>query len=423
MFDFLTRLPSALFPVTGETPARPPAAAPVAKPPGESGPDLSLPSDAGQVTSLFQGMVEDSYGAAPAMAAPAKEPPPTAHHLNRIGMHTEAIGKPVFGGMDPMDLVGEANGRDGVSAKSRATQNLDETVMYYEGFEQERDLERRQAAFLRGYDERHPGATEAQRSGVKIGLAEGAMPIAHTTELRDLDSAGGKLQALNVLSQNRDPNDPNYKKTGEASCVPASIVAGVLYAEGRKGLETLLGAVKDPDKPDDPQYLELKEKLAAKGEALTVGDLQNLQDLLYQRMKLGIEGAKPEDIAKQITSDNPEERAKAYVKGGTMKEFMRQNPKVREMFINNRLDLTVVDTTGDGDPEHCILRIGDEHGKAAAYYDPWQKHGHTGQIINAQDGQRRPGSHRLDGVSMDDYVNAGAEDESHRAHLDDAYMQ
>lgn len=156
---------------------------------------------------------------------------------------------------------------------------------------------------------------------------------------------------------------------------------------------------------------------------MTVGDLQNLQDLLYDKMKVGIEGATPEELAKQAASKDPHEKAKAFVKGGTMKKFMEENPKIREMFINNELDLTSVDVTGDGDPEHCILRIGDENGKAMAYYDPWQKKGHTGQIINAQDGQRRPGSHRLDGVSMEDYKNAGAEDERHRAYLDDAYQR
>jgi hypothetical protein len=353
----------------------------------------------------------DAFGHGAGLPGPLTHAGIPAHLLDRRTMNEEQKKKPEFHGLDK-----ESMRSSDLESRQKAAGAIDPTLRYMDGTAIEARMEGREAEYLKKWNAEHPDATEEEKSGIKIGANESRLPLSHKTDVGEIDTAAGRMRALNMLTQNRDPSDPNYKATDKVSCAPATVVAGVLYSEGKKGLSTLLAAVQNPNDPDQAKLVEsLKAKLDGSGD-LSVGDLQNLQDMVYSKMKYGMEGADPKEMAKAAASTDPKEQAQAFVKTGTMKEFMEQNPKIKKMFEDNKLDIANIDVTGDGKGEHAILRIGTEEGHAVAYYDPWKKRGEVGQIINVFDGDKRKGG--VDEVSMEDYANAGAEDPGKRMGYD-----
>lgn len=273
---------------------------------------------------------------------------------------------------------------------------------------------------LRKQDGYRMSHTPKNEGGMDIGLGARALALSAQTPVQDIESPEGRIRTMNMLSQNQDPDDPSYTRTGEGACGPATIVADVLYADGRKGLSTLLAATQEPGKEVSPEVTALKEKLSS-GEKLTIGDLQELQRQVYTKLN-NMEGdSDPKKLEEQIRSTDPDEKAKAFIKPATINKFMNEmvdegdgsKRSLKGMFLDKNLDITVVDNTGDDKPDHFILRIADDKDNPVAYYDPWMKKGTGGQIINAQDGVP-DGMGRVRDPSMGDYKQAGAENDDHR---------
>jgi hypothetical protein len=349
---------------------------------------------AGAMSDVFSGMVD----AAPSVA---KEPAPTAHTISPY----HQLGRPDFLTADPLEFLGDATPQN----MARAAATFNGEVFFNEGHDVERKANRMQD----GYRASHTAENEG---GMNIGLGGRAMALSANTPVNDIESPEGRIKTMNILTQNQDPNDPSYTKTGEGACGPATIVAGVLYAEGRKGLKTLLAATQEAGKEPSPEVKALQDKLEKDGDKLTVGDLQELQRLVYTKLNSMEGDTDPEALEKQIRSDDPKEKAKAFVKPGTINKFLKEmvdegdgsKRSLLGMFQNSHLDISAVDNTGDDKPDHFVLRIADDKDNAVAYYDPWMKKGTGGQIVNAQDGQM-DGMGRSKDPTMDDYKQAGAE--------------
>jgi hypothetical protein len=431
MFDFLNKAETNPFLQSpggqgGPAPAKRPP--PAAKPPtGDAGADQAPD---GALSNLFAGMT-DGGDAAPvsSLAAPAQtaEPPPTSHELNPIGHPL----KPMFDTPNEIDLLGDANAKN----MAEAARSFDYELYFFEGNDIERKHNRDNQAKRRAIEDRMDGETDEQRSALKIGASDRALAIDADTPVKDIESPEGRIKTLNMLTQNRDPNDdrfknqaakpgdPNYRNPneGDVDCGAATIVGGILYSEGRKGLSTLLAATTKPGDKPDPEVEALKEKLAKPGEPLTLGDLQELQSQVYHKLK-DLDGTDPKTLQDQLNSKDPKEKAKAFATSDSIQKFMTEmvdtgdgrKESLIAMFKEKNLDFSTIDTEGTGEPNHCILRIADEKDHAVAYYDPWMKKGNVGQIINAKDGNPE-GLAGTNDPSMEDYKNAGAEE--HRTHL------
>ena len=393
----------------GDAPKAPQQKAPPAPKGGGSTDGLGEAPPLGALSDVFSGLVDDASvsnltpQAAP--AATAKEPPPKHHTLSPY----REITRPEFLTADPFELLGDPTKER--LAKAAGAYNGE--LYFNEGYDIERNAQRKQDGYRMSHTPENVG-------GMNIGLGARALALSAQTPVSDIESPEGRIRTMNMLSQNQDPDDPSYTKTGEGACGPATIVAGVLYAVGRKGLSTLLAATQQPGQEPSAEVNALKEKLAG-GDKLTIGDLQELQRLVHTKLN-DMEGdSDPKKLEEQIRSDDPAEKAKAFIKPGTINKFMTEmvdngdgsKRSLMGMFKDKNLDITVVDNTGDDKPDHFILRIADDKDKAVAYYDPWMKKGSGGQIINAQDGVA-DGMGRVRDPSMDDYKQAGAEDEERR---------
>jgi hypothetical protein len=222
---------------------------------------------------------------------------------------------------------------------------------------------------------------------VTIGTAgAGAAPLEADTELGNLDTAQGRVAALNMITQNRDPNDPDkHDDVDKVDCGPSTIVAGVLYSEGPKGIGKLLDDMKGdhPDREESPQVKALRDKLA-NGQPLTIGDIQNVQHDLYMDIKT--DGMTPEAIDAAIHSKDLDEQRKAYVGGDAMESFLKRHGDVTAMFHEHHLGVSNIDTDADGTGDHWVLDVDDAKGKTVAVIDSWKKGGKHGQITNAEDG-------------------------------------
>jgi hypothetical protein len=316
-------------------------------------------------------------------------------------------GRPAFVGVDESELIAAAT----PELMIKAAGAFDGELAFNEGHDEERKAGWMQSA-VRLLT--RVGGSDAQRSAMGIGLGARSMPLAHGTPVEDLESPSGRMKTLNMLSQNRDPDDPNYDPTGDVACAGASIVGGVLFAEGRKGLATLLAATLEPGEEEPADVKALREKLEGAGEKLTVGDLQHLQSMVYRKLK-EMEGVSdPQKLLDMVTSKDPTEKARAFVTCETIDRFMDAalgdgrdcggQRTLRGMFQTSRLDIAAVDNDGDGLGNHVVLRIADEENQVVAYYDPWMKKGTGGQIINTHDGKKGTGD-----PDLDDYKRAGAE--------------
>lgn len=369
---------------------------------------------------LLDGAPEETYGAAPAMAAP-QAAPPRAHILNRMVTSLDPY-HPTYRQQELEHSFGQGEGETDEKFRERvnkAASGYGDKINYLEedAYKRERELSRKQRAVWNGLtsEDRASPIEDKKLAALKIGLNEGEMPLAYTTRVDDLESPAGRMETLNRLSQNMDPDDPHYQKTDEVSCAGATIVGGVLLAEGRKGLTKLYAAVQKPGEKDEkPEEKELREKLES-GKELTIGDLQYLQHMVYGKLK-DIEGVSEEELQKQITSKDPAEKAKAFANREAINEFMTKNKDIAQMFSQSNIDISAIDTDADAGnvANHVVLRINDKDGNPIAYYDPWKKKGDQGQIINALDGEieRRPGE--MPPAALEDYKNA----ERGRGHFD-----
>jgi hypothetical protein len=397
-------------------------------PPAEA--TASVPPAA--ASEVFSGVSdEESYGAAP-MAAPSKVEPPQAHTMSQ---HVPLdMFKPTYRQANIENGWGQHGGESDDDFRKRlksAAGSYGDTIHYSEdgAYTKEKELSSRQRAWWNGLtsEDRETPVNEQKLAAMKIGLNEGHMPLAHTTRVQDLESPAGRMETLNRLSQNMDPNDPNRAKTDEVSCAGASIVGGVLLAGGREGLSKLYNAVKSPDAENQtPEEKALQEKLAGKGE-LSLGELQQLQQMVYKKLKEN-EGMSPEAMQEQVKiateSKDPAARAEAKKKlmvgQKGMETFMKGNEEIAKMFADNGLDLVAIDTDDDtgnegkGQANHICLRINGKDGEPIAYYDPWKKKGDQGQIINAQDENLKRNSHEVPPAVLDDYKKA----ERVRGHYD-----
>jgi hypothetical protein len=236
-------------------------------------------------------------------------------------------------------------------------------------------------------------ATDAQRSAARIGVSgDGAAPVAYDTEVGDLTTAESRVETLNMLTQNRDPNDPNAPKDGRDNyeCGAASIVGGSIYSGGRDGVSQLLNDVHADLKPGDADYEKIEElqKKLRSGEQLSVGDLQSVQTYLYDDMKHTDE-KKSDD---QIHEDAENGSKDAFLSGKDVAGFMSRHPDVAASFAKNHVSLSGIDTTGAGAVNHMVTKFGDGKGNDVAVYDPWKKTGAEGQIINGEDDTRGLGN-------------------------------
>jgi hypothetical protein len=437
LFDFLKQTVAAALSFGGDAAAQ--AAPGVAKrePPP---PKLETPSveptaqpDPAAVSEVFSGLADDeAYGAASTGIVDKSQ----AHTLQRN--RPIDLMKPSYRQLDLENNIGQREGESDESFREKlrdAAENYGDQVLYsdMEGYKGERDLSRIQRGWWNGFTDpdRQEPYSEKKLAALKIGLNEGNMPLAHNTRIDDLESPAGRMETLNMLSQNMDPNDPNYKDgrevTNELSCAGASIVGGVLLAKGRDGLKTLYGAV-GARKPEDekPEEKALREKLES-GQNLTIGDLQTLQHMVYVKLNEneGLDAAKMEEQVKiAAESKDPEARAEAkkqlMVGAKGMEVFMDDNPEIAKMFSDNKLDLVAIDTDddrengGDGSGNHIVLRVDGPDGQPLAYYDPWKKKGDQGQIINAQDENIERNSQQVPAAVLDDYKKA----ERVRGHYD-----
>jgi len=437
VFDFLKQTLAAAASFGGDLGAQVPDVAkkspPPPKPAAPAEQPLAEPQPAA-FSDVFSGMVdsgaEESYGVA---ASPAKVPePPSAHTFGRNPMWDPM--KPTYRQQDIENNIGQREGESDESYREKlrhASKDFGDSVHYLDedGWKSEKNLSRRQRAYWNGFtsEDREEQLSDKKLAALKIGLNEGNMPLQHQTRIDDLESPAGRMEALNILSQNMDPNHPNYKKTDEVSCAGASIVGGVLLAGGREGLKKLCNAVQAPNAADEkPEEKALREKLNS-GENLSIGDLQTLQQMVYGKLKEN-EGMNEEQMAEQVKiaseSKDPAARAEAKKKlmvgAGGMDKFMKGNEDIAKMFSDQKLDLTAIDTDddaangGDGAANHIVLRINGPDGEPIAYYDPWKKKGDQGQIINAQDDSIRRSGNEVPAAVLDDYKKA----ERVRGHYD-----
>lgn len=392
MFDFLQRMKSAIVDVfDGPEKGGSPGAAKTPPPVRPGGPALAESSSApaSAASEVFSGMVD--------------EQPKNVHTLGPSPA-------PTFGGADPASLMGEATPEKLI----QAAKTFDQPLNLQGGADAEAAYTNQMGAGRDNlfYKLFRPAN---EKSAVDIGVGSRVMPLAHETPVADIESPAGRLQTMNMLAQNKDPNDPDYDPTAGASCTASSLVAGVLYAEGRKGLTTLLSATHKPGEEEDAKLKALREKLENKSEKLSLGDLQDLQSMVYYRMK-DMEGADPETLKKQITSKDPVEQGKAFVQTTTVDKFMEQvipdgdgpQRSIADIFKKSNLEISAIDNDGDAQANHCILRIADEEHKVVAYYDPWMKKGTGGQIVNAEDDRKDGKGPKID-PTMTDYKKAGAE--------------
>lgn len=436
MFDLLTQ---KLMPMNfgASDAAAAPDAAKKVPPPPKAAPALPPTADPhpGAISEVFAGMVDGDSGMESSLVGgqQQKPAPPQAHHLEMV--RPDPFGKETYRHKDYDSGYGHGGDESEEAYRERlqrAAGGFGDKVLYSdaEGYEAEGNLSRRQRAWWNGFnsEDRKEKLSEKKLAALKIGLNEGNLALAHDTPVRDLESPAGRMETLNILSQNMDPNDPDRKKTDEVSCAGASIVGGVLLAGGKEGLQKLLTACHDPNaKEETPEEKELRAKLAS-GNNLTLGDLQDLQQMVYRKLKENEDmGPKEMEKALQDASDpkkTAEERAEAtkslMVGQKGMEKFMDASPAIAEMFAKNKLDLVSIDTdldkgnNGDGSANHAVLRINGPDGQPIAYYDPWKKKGDQGQIINAQDEDIKRSSHEMPAAVLDDYKKA----ERIRGHFD-----
>lgn len=427
MFDFLKQMPNPIN-FGGGTGGVAPDAAKKAPPPPKPAEGLPPSADPqpGALSEVFAGLVDQGQDAEMSSLVAKKPEPLKAHTLDPMQYdpdptkrtYRQQDEKQNWGkGADETDeafrarlLKASTDFADGVKLNRFDSQEL------YQVESEKRDYERSKwnsqvGAFERGQ------LSEAQLAAMKIGLTDGGMPLSHNTPIKDIESPAGRMETLNILTQNMDPEGHDKTKVDVVTCAGASIVGGVLLAGGKEGLDKLLTACHKPGTEETPEEKALREKL--KSGSLTVGDLQELQLAVYKKLKENeeMDPKKMEETIKAASDPDPKKRAEAIkslmVGPKGIEKLMKDNPAIQQMFAAHHLDLVSVDTDNDTEGpggqatgNHMVLRIEDEKGEPVAYYDPWKKSADQGQIINAHDADIRRNSHEVPPAVVEDYNKA-----------------
>ncbi len=238
----------------------------------------------------------------------------------------------------------------------------------------------------------HPGASDFDIASKRIGLEhDNAVPPGESAAVGDLSTAEGRTAALAQITQNRTDLEP----LGEHECGAASLVGGALLAGGNKGLGVLADDILNKDLQSDPskqsveelideqKMLVMKAKLLA-GVPLTQGDIHSMDDALYRTIKLHEEGMSPE-LLKSALQDGDG----AGISARNLQGFIDHNPDLAKMFKANHMDVALINSTGERDPEthqrltnHFVLEVNGKSGEAGVY-DPYSRRG--GQVANSED--------------------------------------
>lgn len=185
-------------------------------------------------------------------------------------------------------------------------------------------------------------------------------PESRSSRLADLDG-------VSQLDSNRMTIDD------ENRCGPSTVVAGMYYADGSKGIQNLMTdmqAYSDRHGLDYNPYAGsdgLRERVRS-GD-LSKGDLNQIQDNLYGMMQMR------QDEAIQ---DNGGNIVQTGIGDRVINEFINDSPNVKKTFDDNGMAIAVVDTDGQNGGNHFVL-AGQHEGRPFVY-DPWSIEGDNGQL-------------------------------------------
>jgi hypothetical protein len=231
--------------------------------------------------------------------------------------------------------------------------------------------------------EKGPGssATDNQKAGARIGARYDSRSNILGRKPVDLSSPEARDRALNQMTQNAGRDGD---ATGESRCGAASIVGGMLKAEGGKGVSTLIDTIErmdsDPNMSAKDKKAELKMlediKKRAGTNKLNFEDLSNLQEKLYGRMRHEMVERNAAWNA-QHPNQKPRETKNPGLDELEMREFLHRG-EINEVFDKNDMGIDYIDNNGSGMAHHYVLEMR-KQGKPSSVYDPYYRRG--GQLV------------------------------------------
>jgi hypothetical protein len=169
-----------------------------------------------------------------------------------------------------------------------------------------------------------------------------------------ISDPANKQNLAGVLSSYYQVNqlDPSSKD----QCGAATVVAGVLYSQGDKGLCKLIDAIAKEGKNqlvDISGLEEIRAKLVA-GKDLTYGDLSKIQDTLYKVL----------DTQETLAGDS-----RPGLFNESLGNFINKYPELKSMFDTAGISIRNIDTDGNGSENHFVLEF--KYNNKPAFYDPF----------------------------------------------------
>lgn len=219
----------------------------------------------------------------------------------------------------------------------------------------EQDAFRRKIQGEANHDESRDGYRMA---GFRIGQAyDPAGREFNGDQKVSLGSKEERLAALNSLTQNDTTGQ------GEDMCGATSILAGAMVAGGNDGVKDLIATMSATGKLTKGELKELGgiEKRLAKGEPLSMADIQAVQFQLHSTLR--------RQQKEQIEGED-----EGGVDARIIQNFI-SDPKMAKMFKDNDLGISRVDSTGDDKGNHFVLNIGRPSSDGAKVYDPYARKG------------------------------------------------
>jgi hypothetical protein len=189
-------------------------------------------------------------------------------------------------------------------------------------------------------------------------------------EVLGMNTPEARFSSLRHASQMDNNSQTN---ADENRCGPASIVAGMYYANGRQGLTDLISSMQNYNTQNDlgqnvtANLGDLPQRLRNGGN-ITQNDLNNLQESLYWEMR-----TRQDNSIDPSGSNNGIHRA-------VMGDFMSNSPAVHNTLEHNGMNVAFVDTDGVNGSNHYVLEF--QHQGRPAIYDsyPINNNGQLDQV-------------------------------------------
>lgn len=214
-----------------------------------------------------------------------------------------------------------------------------------------------------GYDENREGYRMA---GFRIG--QGYDPegrFVNGDQKVALNTPEERLAAINGLTQNDETGQ------GQDRCGATSLLAAAMVGGGNDGVKSLIDILEGGEiSKGSRKELDAIKKRIAKGEQLSMADIQAVQEGLHSHLR--------KQQKEQIAGEDD-----GGVDGKIIQNFISDNESMKKIFKDYDMSIDRIDNDGDDKGNHFVLNLGTPRKDGSKVYDPFARKG--GQVISDKD--------------------------------------